>query len=431
MKKALILAYDFPPYSSIGAQRPYSWFKYFNKFGVYPIVVTRHWEGIKYNQIDSLIKKTEKKTIIEVSNNGTIIKVPYKRNLRDLFISTSLGKINVLRKFLSLFYQIFEFTSLLFDSKRKLYKEADKWLMKNNVDYIIATGEPFILFKYAHLLSKKHDVPWFADYRDDWISNHSKIEDKSLYYRFYNKLSYKRESKYLSNCAGVISVNDYLTQKIANRNNIVNYVTIENGVDLNAIGKLEENRIHKNFEILYSGIMYNFNYLEVFNEGVKKFMSKHNCPSNFKIRFIGITNYPNKAVEDAYSLQKEFPSNVEILPNIPFESLVPYLSRASLFLNLIAGDPSLGFLGAKCYMYASFKKPIISIPLIKIDKTNFFPSRDIHQLALDKDKVYEIIDKYYNLFEKKEIIKTTISDQEIYSLSRECKANQYISFLKK
>mgnify|MGYP001445437583 FL=1 len=46
-KKVLILAYDFPPYNSIGAQRPYSWLKYFNEFGFQPIIVTRHWDEIR------------------------------------------------------------------------------------------------------------------------------------------------------------------------------------------------------------------------------------------------------------------------------------------------------------------------------------------------------------------------------------------------
>ncbi len=34
MKKVLILAYDFPPYVSVGGLRPYSWYKYFKEFGL-------------------------------------------------------------------------------------------------------------------------------------------------------------------------------------------------------------------------------------------------------------------------------------------------------------------------------------------------------------------------------------------------------------
>jgi hypothetical protein len=44
MKKVLILAYDFPPYVSVGGLRPHAWYNYLKEFGVEPIVVTRQWE---------------------------------------------------------------------------------------------------------------------------------------------------------------------------------------------------------------------------------------------------------------------------------------------------------------------------------------------------------------------------------------------------
>ena len=45
MIKVLILAYDFPPYISVGAQRPYYWYRYFKEFGIDPVVVSRQWNN--------------------------------------------------------------------------------------------------------------------------------------------------------------------------------------------------------------------------------------------------------------------------------------------------------------------------------------------------------------------------------------------------
>ncbi|CAN0503044.1 unnamed protein product, partial [Scytosiphon promiscuus] len=103
MKKILILANDFPPFNSIGAQRPASWYKYFHENGLFPVVVTRHWdEGIQ-SPID-YIKPSFKKEI-EISENpeGTIIRVPYSPTLRDrLIIKFGLEKYQFLRKFLTI-----------------------------------------------------------------------------------------------------------------------------------------------------------------------------------------------------------------------------------------------------------------------------------------------------------------------------------------
>ena len=41
--KALILCNDFPPLNSIGAQRPYSWYKYFKRYGIDVTVITQNW----------------------------------------------------------------------------------------------------------------------------------------------------------------------------------------------------------------------------------------------------------------------------------------------------------------------------------------------------------------------------------------------------
>ena len=51
-KRVLILAYDFPPYVSVGGLRPYAWYKYLRECGVYPVVITRQWANRYGNALD-------------------------------------------------------------------------------------------------------------------------------------------------------------------------------------------------------------------------------------------------------------------------------------------------------------------------------------------------------------------------------------------
>ena len=83
MKKVLILAYDFPPYVSVGGLRPYSWYKYFKEFGLYPIVVTRQWSNKYGNHLDYIAPSETNETIIEETEYGKIIRTPYKPNLSN------------------------------------------------------------------------------------------------------------------------------------------------------------------------------------------------------------------------------------------------------------------------------------------------------------------------------------------------------------
>ena len=72
--------------------------------------------------------------------------------------------------------EITKYRTFIADHTRELFYEADNYLSKNKVDFIIATGEPWVSFRYAHLLSKKHNIPWASDYRDGWNTDVSMNE---------------------------------------------------------------------------------------------------------------------------------------------------------------------------------------------------------------------------------------------------------------
>jgi len=168
MKKVLILAYDFPPYISVGGLRPYSWFKHFKAFDINPIVVTRQWNNKYANGFDYIAASKNTQTIIEKTEYGTIIKSPYFPNLANrILLKYGYNKYKIFRKIGSGFYELFQWCFFI-GPKVQLYFAAREYLKTNRVDVIIATGEPYILFRYASVLSKKNNIPWIADYRDPW-----------------------------------------------------------------------------------------------------------------------------------------------------------------------------------------------------------------------------------------------------------------------
>lgn len=133
MKKALILAYDFPPYNSIGGQRPNAWLKYFNEFGIYPIVVTRHWDLPIAKPEDCYLPSVNRSVEEEEADSGTIIRVPFNPNVRDKLIFKTGMLANSARKVLSLAQLISEHRLAYFDNKRTLYEGAREFLQKNKV----------------------------------------------------------------------------------------------------------------------------------------------------------------------------------------------------------------------------------------------------------------------------------------------------------
>ena len=212
MKKIAILCYDFPPKNSVGAQRPFSWFQYFHKFNYYPIIFTNKWDS-------------KDESIITLS--GEIHYIDCDLNIR------SKTPISFFRKVFTLIETLTKWNKLGLDFKNPIYEAVNSYLEKEKVDVIIATGEPFILFKYASRLSELYNIPWYADYRDDWIENHRLSHENNLsFFRLICAMEKKIERRLLNNVSGVFSVSSHLVKQISNRINVSNYLSVENGADL-------------------------------------------------------------------------------------------------------------------------------------------------------------------------------------------------------
>ncbi len=76
MKKILIISYYFPPANYIAANRPKSFVENFKEHGLFPIIVTRHWDGDENGSEDLERINTSP---IEITENElyTSIKLPY------------------------------------------------------------------------------------------------------------------------------------------------------------------------------------------------------------------------------------------------------------------------------------------------------------------------------------------------------------------
>ncbi|MBN4051516.1 hypothetical protein JYU16_01755 [bacterium AH-315-M05] len=363
MKKVLIIAYDFPPYNSIGAQRPYSWFKYFKEYGIYPIILTRHWEENIKNPTDYIKPSKKKEVEIKQMENATVIRVPFKPNLRDRFIVRyGLTRLSFIRKFLSLYFSIARFLSNYADNTAIIYKTAKEYLKENHCDVILATGEPFILFKYASKLSNEFSVPWIADYRDGWSTN-----SPMAYSNFFNRILIKYyfqklEKKCLNNvkfiCTAAPAYKKDLEQLSLNKQIEV----VFNGYDPDVVQGLKNiSQNNECFEIAYSGTIYPRQQLELFLEGYRNFIRETNCKDT-KVIFYGLDFYEEQR-KRLLSFDEDLNNFFVTTERLPQKMALQKLKSANLLLLL--ADDQTEPLAAKIFEYLALNRKIL---LVKDDK---------------------------------------------------------------
>ena len=363
IKKLLILAYDFPPYVSVGGLRPYAWYRYLKEYGVEPVVVTRQW-GNKYgNELDYIAPGESNETIVETTEYGTIIRTPYKPNLANrIMLKYGRNKFAMIRKMVTAWYEFMQFLFFV-GPKSGLYRGAKEYLKHNKVDAIIATGEPFVLFKYASALSKKYGIPWVADYRDPWTQNKGRSRIRSV--RFF-------ERKFSQNMSAVTTVSDFLKKKISENISVPTYYIIPNGYNPETIKQVEDVRPDMGaLRIALAGSIYDWHPYKSVISTFLEFVQNSDCAPKIELNFFGINRH--KEIEQ-FALGNSVENNIHVYPRMDNASLLQNLSRHNVML--LFNDYSI--MGTKIYDYLGLKRLIL-----------FCYSNDAEALAL-KDKYYPV-----------------------------------------
>lgn len=427
MKKILILAYDFPPYISVGALRPNAWFKYFNEFGFYPIVVTRQWDNKFGDYRDYIAPSTSKKVVIENKESGTIIRAPYFPNWSNrLILKKGEHKWRLLRKSYSALIEYVQYVSPV-GPKRPIYEAARDYLMREKVDVILATGDPFIMFHYANLLSKKYSIPWVADYRDPWTLN---SDEKKFW--FEKKVQGYLEGKIVSNAFAISTVSEFVKFKIEKivQSEKKPFVILPNGYDDEAINKVKNIRqTRSELTISLVGSLYEWHPYEHFLECIATFINTKN--KTVKIKFYGTnrTSELENLVDCKFPILKDY---VEIIGKMPNDKLLVELAKDNVMLLFnyysYMGTKIFDYLGIKRKILLCFTDDKVSNQLkekyykVKENK-NYSTNLQADLLELTKaglsvrnsTDLLQILDELYNEFQTTSEIKCDAINTENYS----------------
>lgn len=348
MKKVLILAYDFPPYVSVGGLRPYAWHKYLSEFGVEPVVVTRQWSNRHGSAIDYISPSESNQVIEENTGYGTIIRAPFSPSLSNrLLLKYGSNRFKHFRKSLTAFDEIRQFITIS-GPKKTIYRAAKTYLQKNKVDAIIATGEPFVLFYFAKKLSKEFNIPWIADYRDPW--SQSELRSSNFFLRWWNN---RVERRLLQTTNHVSTVSEFCSFQIQQNTTSQQFHFITNGYDpevTDEVTQLPPN--NKQLSIAFVGTMYKWHPWKSF---LTQFSSTlETSPDKIELHFYGINN-----TDEVKAFLTSLPQKTQ--EAITFTS---QLSNKELLLRLAMSNIMLLFndysiLGTKIFDYVGIRRKII------------------------------------------------------------------------
>ena len=241
--RLLFLAYFFPPANAIACVRTWNIAKYLARLGWDITVVTLH---------PSIWRHTDnpEQTNIHLSHEG-IRRILTDHRWRYLSPdhlkcwNRGIGWLSggVCRRI-----------ARRFGINRELgwFKAAERacsTLTPDNVDIILASGDPFLAFKLAKLLSDRLRRPYVLDYRDPWTGNlHAAQPDRPA--------SIQLEARLLSHAAAVTIVSRAWSIAMDQRFTLGSKLhVVTNGYDPDEMGRVRSHDFG-HFAIVYTGSFY-------------------------------------------------------------------------------------------------------------------------------------------------------------------------------
>lgn len=345
--KVIILAYDFPPFSSVGGLRPYSWFRYLKNFDIAPVVVTRQWENRYGDERDYVASSATTEVEIEESDPGTIVRTPYSANLSNrLLLAGGSAKNRIVRKLITASYEFGQYY-IAVGTKVELYHAARRYLRDHRAEAIIATGGPFVLFRYAGLLSREFGVPWVADYRDPWS------QDRRLS-RPLRVWSNRLERRLTSSASVITTVSEFMRDLLSGLHPGRPIEVVANGYDPEALAAAQKiQQGQDRLTIAFAGTTYGFHPVESVFRVLDNFNRTHPTAA-LALNMIGVGD--RVALQEL--LREKFPDlaqHVTFTRRLANNEMALLMAKANAFLmfNMYA------YSGTKVFDYLALRRKIL------------------------------------------------------------------------
>jgi glycosyltransferase involved in cell wall biosynthesis len=354
LKKLLLLTYFFPPANFAGSYRIASFAKYLHRFGWYPIVVTRQFKPGTASFRD-LAEPVGDGVIHEQHEGYEVYRLPYKANWRDLlFHRYGDARFVSLRKLLSFAELVLQNFFWWVIPYANLYRFSLQLLRQDpGIKGLLASGNPYQLFFFCHLLHQKTGVPWVADYRDEWNSG------KTTSGNFLEILESKKERQWLASATAVVSVTEKWSLRVGKFVNKPGY-EVGNGFEHEMVN-LTYLPLPNTLLVVCIGSLYANQPMAAFFKIVAEIQQENPTYHSFlQFHFYGASFDP----EGYHLLQealKPFQGQYHIHPKLPKNELLVSLQSADAFL-MFGYTRQSGRHSAKVFDYLALQRPVLLYP---------------------------------------------------------------------
>jgi len=355
MKKCLFVTFYFPPFEGIASLRSGKFAKFLPEFGWEPLVLT-------VDEIPGL-----RKTLPVEMKCGKVFRTgwfdifsPFKKTLTGSSEKSVEKSVrgNLTKQLVKLLKSPFEAGFVRLPDRTFFWifpavKKGSEIIKNEKPDVIISCGGPASSHIIAHVLSKRFEVPWVADYRDLWSNNY--FFKRNFIIEFIER---GVEKFFMKRASALTTVAEELAEYLRRVHRKEVYV-ITNGFDEEDYG-FEVEKGDKKIHIVYTGNIYpGKRDMDFFFRALKESIEETKIsPQELSVDFYSYIYGKIPELVEKYDL-KEF---VKLNPFLPYDECRKVQKSADILLILDSPEESMkGVATGKIFEYLAAGRPVLAV----------------------------------------------------------------------
>lgn len=376
VRNVLMIAYYFPPLSGSGVFRSLKLAKYLPENQWQPTVISADKPQIGWNFADESLLQ-------EIPETIRVHRLPDLLSGHRQEVNLNVDEANKLLEFLSIVFWGDQIAIPIMHQLSKqnetlgnllTFPDATLWWAYQAVQYIeqnmdlqefdliYTTSGPHAAHLVGYYLKKKYNIPWVADFRDEWLNN--PYSDFDLNNNPYHKLVYCLEKRIVTNASHIIAISNYIKQNYSNTFGIERHQvsSITNAYDEEDFASITQ-KIEPNnkFTIVYGGLIYTkYRDISPLLHALHELIEEGRIDENkLLFRIIGVEPGDSDLAEKAlvYGLGK----NIEALGYREHRETLQFCTDADLLFCMIGSENKFqGYHTGKIFDYLRCDQPILA-----------------------------------------------------------------------
>ena len=230
------------------------------------------------------------------------------------------------------------------------HAEGRRLLSNDDFDLIYVTAPPYSALRVGARLSREHDLPWVAEFRDLWVDNHAYAHPM-----WRRKLERRWEASLLAGAAALVTVSPPLAAKLRRYDKpvweICNGFDPDDMADVTSALPVDVNELR----IVYTGNIYTGYYdTNMFCAGIAKFVLNG---GRLRVHVVGrnvaaiVQTAENHGVQDLFDVQA----------TVPRPEALALQQSADILLLFLWNTGEGGIYTTKLFEYAATSRPILAV----------------------------------------------------------------------